>query len=61
MEPLHSWVEYNAAKMVVDMLFSQYQHGKLSKYERKEMNELALRIGLFEKENEIDPYGKSNY
>lgn len=61
MEPLHNWIEYKIAKNIVANLFEQYQHGLLSENDKKEMNELALRINYFEKENKISHYGKSNY
>ncbi len=57
---LHNWMEYNSAKTVVGQLFKQYQHGKLSENDEKEMNELAKRVACFEQENEIGTYGKDD-
>lgn len=55
MEPLHNWIEYNAAKTIENRLIEQHHYDKLSQCDEKEAKELSIRIRSFEIEFWMHP------
>ena len=47
-QPLHSWLEYERARLVDDILSRKSRLSTLSDNEQKEFNELSLRIINYE-------------